>query len=138
MLPLASKVIFPFMLISNYNGLILLPPVKDPNFLHLFLLLILRFAMGTNKRSELSSDRQKWDKIFNGLVRMLQTQQTQLETLVKERKLLEERVRVQHERWVSDIRLYKDHIAQVIYPILQRLFYFIFSIFYPLSSKLGV
>ena len=81
--------------------------------------------MGTNKRSEISSDRQKWDKIFNGLVRMLQTQQTQLETLVKERKLLEERVRVQHERWVSDIRLYKDHIAQVIYPILQRLFYFI-------------
>ncbi|GMY28260.1 ERC protein 2 isoform X1 [Fagus crenata] len=69
--------------------------------------------MGTNKRSELSSDRQKWDKIFNGLVRMLQTQQTQLETLVKERKLLEERVRVQHERWVSDIRLYKDHIAQM-------------------------
>ncbi|KAE8057245.1 hypothetical protein FH972_013951 [Carpinus fangiana] len=69
--------------------------------------------MGSNERSDVSSERRKWDKIFNGLVHMLQIQQGQLETLAKERKLLEDCVRMQHERWISDARLYEGQISQM-------------------------
>ena len=78
--------------------------------------------MGTNRRSKASSDRENWQKIFNGLVEMLQTQQRQLETLAKERKLLEDRIRMQHERWVSDVRLLEDQISQVISSIFVLFF----------------
>lgn len=78
------------------------------------LLLPMWLAMGANKYSEISSYRKKWDKIFNGLVHMLQTQQAQIETLAKERKLLEDRIRVQHERWTSDVNLYEDRLSQVV------------------------
>ncbi|KAJ7966865.1 Cytomatrix protein-like protein [Quillaja saponaria] len=63
--------------------------------------------------SDVSSERRNWENIFNGLVQMLRTQQTQLETLVKERKLLEDRILMQHEGWTSDIRLYKDQNSEV-------------------------
>lgn len=69
--------------------------------------------MGAKTRSQDSSERQKWDKIFEGLVKMLKTQQQQLETLSKERKILEDRIKMQYERWVSDVRLYEDHISQM-------------------------
>ena len=69
--------------------------------------------MGTSKRTQVvTSDREKWDKVFGGLVKLLKNQQEQLETLLKERKILEDRIKTQHERWVSDIRLYDDHILQ--------------------------
>ncbi|OMO87416.1 hypothetical protein CCACVL1_09059 [Corchorus capsularis] len=69
--------------------------------------------MGVKTRSQPSSERQKWDKIFDGLVKMLKSQQQQLETLAKERKILEDRIKMQYERWVSDVRLYEDHISQM-------------------------
>ncbi|EOY15029.1 hypothetical protein QUC31_000323 [Theobroma cacao] len=69
--------------------------------------------MRAKTRSQVSSERQNWDKIFEGLVEMLKTQQEQLETLAKERKILEDRIKMQYERWVSDVRLYEDHISQV-------------------------
>ncbi|KAJ6681032.1 CYTOMATRIX PROTEIN-LIKE PROTEIN [Salix koriyanagi] len=70
--------------------------------------------MGTSNCTKLvTSDREKWDKVFGGLVNLLKSQQEQLETLLKERHLLEDRIKTQHERWVSDIRLYEDHIAQI-------------------------
>ncbi|XP_023523514.1 uncharacterized protein LOC111787715 [Cucurbita pepo subsp. pepo] len=69
--------------------------------------------MGKSNGSQVSNERRNWGKIFNALTQMLQTQQNQLETLVKERKLLEDRVKMQHERWVTDIRLYDDHISQM-------------------------
>ncbi|KAK8552456.1 hypothetical protein V6N12_041051 [Hibiscus sabdariffa] len=69
--------------------------------------------MGAKTRSQHSSERQKWDKIFEGLVKMLKTQQQQLETLAKERNILEDRIKMQYERWVSDVRLYEDHISQI-------------------------
>lgn len=69
--------------------------------------------MGKSEESKASIQRRNWGKIFNAVTQMLRTQQNQLETLVKERKLLEDRVRTQHERWVADIRLYEDHISQV-------------------------
>ena len=68
--------------------------------------------MGAKTRSQVSSERQKWEKIFEGLVKMLKTQQQQLETLAKERKIFEDRIKMQYERWVSDVRLYEDHISQ--------------------------
>ncbi|KAL4280166.1 hypothetical protein GQ457_03G030730 [Hibiscus cannabinus] len=69
--------------------------------------------MGAKTRSQNSSERQKWDKIFEGLVKMLKTQQQQLETLAKDRNILEDRIKMQYERWVSDVRLYEDHISQM-------------------------
>ncbi|XP_022144143.1 uncharacterized protein LOC111013900 isoform X2 [Momordica charantia] len=69
--------------------------------------------MGTIKRSKSSSQRKNWEKIFSALIRMLENQQTQLETLVKERKLLEDRIVIQHDRWASDTRLYEDYICQL-------------------------
>ncbi|XVF35960.1 hypothetical protein REPUB_Repub19eG0017000 [Reevesia pubescens] len=69
--------------------------------------------MGAKTRSQVSSERQKWDKIFEGLVKMLKTQQEQLENLAKERKIFEDRIKMQYERWVSDVHLYEDHIFQM-------------------------
>ncbi|GMI83093.1 hypothetical protein like AT1G19980 [Hibiscus trionum] len=69
--------------------------------------------MGAKTRSQHSPERQKWEKIFEGLVKMLKTQQQQLETLAKERNILEGRIKMQYERWVSDVRLYEDHISQM-------------------------
>ncbi|KAF3446780.1 hypothetical protein FNV43_RR11960 [Rhamnella rubrinervis] len=69
--------------------------------------------MGTKGRPRASSDRQNWQNIFNALVKMLRNQQTQLETLAKERKLLEDRFRMQHDHWVSDVRLLEDQISQM-------------------------
>ncbi|XP_038900071.1 keratin, type II cytoskeletal I-like isoform X2 [Benincasa hispida] len=69
--------------------------------------------MGKNDTSQASIERRNWGKIFNGLTQMLRMQQNQLETLVGERKLLEDRVKMQHERWVADFRLYEDHISQM-------------------------
>ncbi|XVF63687.1 hypothetical protein PTKIN_Ptkin09bG0106900 [Pterospermum kingtungense] len=69
--------------------------------------------MVAKTRSQVSSDREKWDKIFEGLVKMLKTQQQQLETLAKERKILEDRINMQYNRWVSDVRLYEDHISHM-------------------------
>ncbi|GAY42909.1 hypothetical protein CUMW_070600 [Citrus unshiu] len=66
--------------------------------------------MGKTTRSQASLERQKRDKI---LVKMLKSQQEQIETLVKEREILEDHLKMQHEKWVSDIRLYEDHISQM-------------------------
>ncbi|KAF9686722.1 hypothetical protein SADUNF_Sadunf02G0019000 [Salix dunnii] len=70
--------------------------------------------MGTSNRTQaLTSDREKWDKVFGALVKLLKNQQEQLETLLKERKILEGRIKTQHESWVSDTRLYEDYILQI-------------------------
>ncbi|XP_054818474.1 uncharacterized protein LOC129318014 [Prosopis cineraria] len=65
------------------------------------------------KASNLSIERQNWEKIFNGMVNMLRSQQQQLLSLASERKLLEDRIRMLHEGWESDIRLYKDQISEM-------------------------
>ena len=67
----------------------------------------------SNLTQEVTSDREKWDKVFGALVKLLKNQQEQLETLLKERKILEGRIKTQHESWVSDTRLYEDYILQV-------------------------
>ncbi|XP_043708467.1 chromosome partition protein Smc [Telopea speciosissima] len=75
--------------------------------------------MGGDKGSKVSSDRKKWQKIFNALVHMMQTQQIQLESLAKERKLLQDRIQIQQDRWVSDVHVLQQEISQMKMDILQ-------------------
>lgn len=77
--------------------------------------------MAKSKGRKDLSDREKWNKVFNAMVHMLRTQQTQLESLAKDRKLLEDRIKLQNERWVSDVNLFQDQIAQVILTLLLKL-----------------
>lgn len=53
------------------------------------------------------SDRKKWNLIFNGLVTMIQKQQSQLQ-------ILQDRLKLQHDRWISDVNLIKQQRSQVI------------------------
>ncbi|XP_038717334.1 uncharacterized protein LOC120010623 isoform X2 [Tripterygium wilfordii] len=77
--------------------------------------------MVTTRRSQGSpSERQKWDKIFNGLVKMLKSQEQQLETLVKERKILQDRIKMQHDQLVSNIRFYEDRISQMKEDLVEK------------------
>ncbi|KAM6544635.1 hypothetical protein CsatB_025371 [Cannabis sativa] len=70
-------------------------------------------AKGRNPKPQADHHNQNWQRIFKSLVEILQTQQTQLEELTKERKLLEDRIRIQHNRWVSDVRILEDLISEV-------------------------
>ncbi|KAF7817646.1 kinesin-related protein 4-like isoform X1 [Senna tora] len=63
--------------------------------------------------SVISTERRNWNAIFNGMVHMLRTQRQQLLSLLKDRKLLQHRIQMQHQGWESDIRLYKDQISQM-------------------------
>ncbi|KAI7984491.1 hypothetical protein LOK49_LG15G01257 [Camellia lanceoleosa] len=63
--------------------------------------------MRTLKGSKVSSDPQQWNKVFNSLVHILETQQIQLESLSRDRKFLEDRIKLQYDRWVSDVNLFQ-------------------------------
>ncbi|XP_028784627.1 uncharacterized protein LOC114740613 [Neltuma alba] len=65
------------------------------------------------KASAVSTERQNWEKVFNGMVHMLRSQQQQLLSLASERKLLEDRIRMLHDGWESDTRLYRDQISEM-------------------------
>ncbi|KAK1388531.1 hypothetical protein POM88_016709 [Heracleum sosnowskyi] len=52
------------------------------------------------------SDRKKWNVIFNGLVTMIEKQQSQLQ-------ILQDRLKSQHDRWVSDFNLIKQQRSQI-------------------------
>ncbi|KAK9113245.1 hypothetical protein Scep_020764 [Stephania cephalantha] len=65
-----------------------------------------------DKALDCSSDRLQWRKIFDALVRLLQTKQTQLEDLVKETNLYEDRIKIQFDRWSSEVHLLQDQIFQ--------------------------
>ncbi|CAL5418451.1 unnamed protein product [Camellia sinensis] len=69
--------------------------------------------MRTLKGSKVSSDPQQWNKVFNSLVHILETQQIQLESLSRDRKFLEDRIKLQYDRWVSDVNLFQDQISQM-------------------------
>lgn len=62
--------------------------------------------------SSSSSDHQKWEIIFSALKKILQKQAQQLDSLLGERKLLQERIQLQYQRWNSDVRLLEDIISQ--------------------------
>ncbi|XP_059278981.1 uncharacterized protein LOC132033123 isoform X1 [Lycium ferocissimum] len=69
--------------------------------------------MAKSKKAKNSSDREKWNQVFNALVQMLTSQQTQLESLAKERMILEDRIKLQHNRWVSDIDTFQQQIYEM-------------------------
>uniref|UniRef100_A0A7N1A4B6 Uncharacterized protein n=2 Tax=Kalanchoe fedtschenkoi TaxID=63787 RepID=A0A7N1A4B6_KALFE len=69
--------------------------------------------MGAKKMAPVSSERQRWDRTYNNLVYLLRTQQIHLETLLKERNLLERRIKTQHEWWASVVRAAEDQIFQM-------------------------
>ncbi|KAL3514769.1 hypothetical protein ACH5RR_027486 [Cinchona calisaya] len=60
-----------------------------------------------------SYDREKCNKMFNAMVHLLQNQQIQIQYLAKDRKLLEDRIKLHHERWISDVNMLKDNIFQM-------------------------
>uniref|UniRef100_A0A0V0GK61 Putative ovule protein n=1 Tax=Solanum chacoense TaxID=4108 RepID=A0A0V0GK61_SOLCH len=69
--------------------------------------------MAKSKKAKNSSDREKWNKVFNALVHMLTSQQTQLESLAKERMILEDRIKLQNDQWVSDIDRFQEQIYEM-------------------------
>ncbi|XP_042507670.1 coiled-coil domain-containing protein 158 [Macadamia integrifolia] len=75
--------------------------------------------MDVDKGSKISGNSVKSQKIFNALVHMLQTQQIQLESLAKERKVLENRILIQQDRWVSDVHILQQRISQMKMDISQ-------------------
>ncbi|CAL0309204.1 unnamed protein product [Lupinus luteus] len=62
------------------------------------------------KPSSSSLERRNWDNVFNLLVQMVRKQQNQLQSLATQHKFLEDRFKMQHEAWASDIR---SHNAQI-------------------------
>lgn len=69
--------------------------------------------MGAKKKSHVSPERRRWETTYNNLVHLLKTQQIQLETLLRERKLLERRIKTQHDRWSSLTKAAQDQIFQM-------------------------
>ncbi|GJY38931.1 hypothetical protein Tco_0425295 [Tanacetum coccineum] len=68
-----------------------------------------RVSSGDNGKDREDS----WKNIFKSLFDMIQKQQRQIESFVKERKSLEKRIKFQHERWAFDVKLLQDHISQM-------------------------
>ncbi|CAH8357287.1 unnamed protein product [Eruca vesicaria subsp. sativa] len=58
-----------------------------------------------------SSDRESWDKLFKTLVKILQTKQDDVESLLKDRKLLEDKFKSQQENWISDVRNFEEQLS---------------------------
>ncbi|KAL6216250.1 hypothetical protein ACLB2K_009476 [Fragaria x ananassa] len=69
--------------------------------------------MATVTRPKSSSEKQNWEHIFNAMVKILQEQQSQLETMAKERKMLADRIQTEHDKWAFNVRLLQDQIAQL-------------------------
>lgn len=65
-----------------------------------------------------SSERKIWNNVFNLLFDLIKSQQTHLEYLAKDRKILEDRVKLLHDRWVNDGYSYQEQIFQVTFHFL--------------------
>jgi ABC-type phosphate transport system auxiliary subunit len=60
-----------------------------------------------------STERKNWGNIFTSLVQIVRNQQNQLQSFANQQKFLEDRLKMQNERWISDVKLYKEQISQV-------------------------
>lgn len=69
---------------------------------------------------ELAVYRLKWQKIFDALVQILNSRDSQLRILLKERKLLEDRIKTQLRVHGSDVAFLEDRISQVQLLILRN------------------
>ncbi|XP_014517963.1 uncharacterized protein LOC106775362 isoform X1 [Vigna radiata var. radiata] len=59
------------------------------------------------------TERRNWGNIFKCLVQMVRDQQNQLQSFASRHNFLEDRLRMQHEGWISDVRFHKDQISQL-------------------------
>ncbi|XP_027338261.1 uncharacterized protein LOC113852222 [Abrus precatorius] len=73
----------------------------------------MRKAKKAESSNAASSERRNWGNIFNSLVQMVRNQQNQLQSFAKSHKFLEDRMRMQHLGWTSDVRIHKDQISQM-------------------------
>ncbi|GAB2228422.1 hypothetical protein Droror1_Dr00010260 [Drosera rotundifolia] len=60
-----------------------------------------------------SSDRTRWKLMFEGMVKMWQSQKSQIESLLDVRNQLMNRIQLQHERWAAYVRSLGDEISQM-------------------------
>lgn len=68
--------------------------------------------MGTlNGSNNFAPVRKRWDKVFDSLVDMIKTQKTQIECLAEERKLFEDRIKLQQERFQDQISRMNSEIG---------------------------
>ncbi|CAH8391074.1 unnamed protein product [Eruca vesicaria subsp. sativa] len=67
--------------------------------------------MGVKSVSRESSDRKSWDKIFNNLVRILQTKHEEIQSLLEDRKSIEDKLKTKHENWIFDVRNYEEQLS---------------------------
>ncbi|KAF3494198.1 hypothetical protein DY000_02055174 [Brassica cretica] len=67
--------------------------------------------MGKKSRSGDCTDRKSWDKLFKTLVKILQTKQDEVESLLKDRKVLEDKLKSQNEYWISDARNHDEQLS---------------------------
>ncbi|ESQ34798.1 hypothetical protein EUTSA_v10008122mg [Eutrema salsugineum] len=67
--------------------------------------------MGVKSVTGDSSDRESWGNIFKTLVKILQTKQDQIESLLKDRKIIEDTLKTKHDKWISDARNYEERLS---------------------------
>ncbi|RHN72946.1 putative transcription factor bZIP family [Medicago truncatula] len=60
-----------------------------------------------------SVERGNWEKIFSTLVQMMKNQEKQLQSFADQQNFLQDRLKLQNQRWASDIQRYKDQISQM-------------------------
>ncbi|KAG2321205.1 hypothetical protein Bca52824_014418 [Brassica carinata] len=67
--------------------------------------------MGVKSVSRESSERKSWDTYFKTLVDILQSKQEEIDSLLKERKSIEDKLKTKHENWISDVRNYEKQLS---------------------------
>ncbi|CAI0435712.1 unnamed protein product [Linum tenue] len=70
--------------------------------------------MGGAKRPESISEVAKWKVFYAPLVKLLKNQQEQIETLLSQRKSLEEWIKKHQEARTANHRLYETHISELM------------------------
>ncbi|CAH9136307.1 unnamed protein product [Cuscuta epithymum] len=58
-------------------------------------------------------DKRKFSKLFDAMECMVRTQHAHLDYLLQERKILQDRIALENERWVSDVKLLQGEIDQI-------------------------
>ncbi|XP_058728046.1 COP1-interactive protein 1 isoform X1 [Vicia villosa] len=72
--------------------------------------------LNSNKPEPSNADyleRRNWGNVFNLLVQMVKNQQNQLQSFANQQKFLEDRLKMQNQRWASDVKQYKNQISQI-------------------------
>ncbi|KAK7329648.1 hypothetical protein VNO77_23820 [Canavalia gladiata] len=96
----------PAILLNSHSSLTL-------SLLFFSLNIVMRKTKKAESSEAVSSERRNWGNIFNLLVQMVRNQQNQLQSFANNHKFLEDRLRMQHEGWASNVRIHKDQISQM-------------------------